>query len=189
MGEMKPKINWQKLAEIPELEECFETDFAGFQQLIEEGMVHLSTFSDESLAKIAKLRALEVTNGITQWAFRRKADEALSVEQTRVCMNLVMGFIKRMELDFPSIGKVVFSPEETAYVQQVRGLYLKGFKQNSATAIREFHANSTAQFILCGHQRMEAALALVQQDYSEIFSDFFIERGQRYIRSYLEAVE
>ena len=186
---LQQQINWQKLAEIPELEAFFEEDFAGFQQLIEDCLAHLETFSEESLAKIAQLRALEVTNGITQWAFRREAEQALSVEQTRVCMNLVMGFMKRVELEFPSIGKVEFSPAEKEYVQRVRGLYLDGFKNNSETAVREFHANSTAQFLCCGPKYLEPAMALVAHDYGEMFSDFFIERGQRYIRSYLDGLE
>ncbi len=182
------EVDWQKLAEVPELEEFFEADFGSFQQLIQECMAQLSQLPQTSLDKIAKLRALEVTNGITQWAFRRGAEQALSVEQTRVCMNVVMGFMKRVELEFPSIGKVEFSPEEKDYVQRVRGLYLEGFKNNSETAVREFHANSAAQFMMCGRQRLEAAMALVEKDYGEIFSEFFIQRGQKYIRSYLEAL-
>ncbi|OKH17880.1 hypothetical protein [[Limnothrix rosea] IAM M-220] len=182
------EVDWQKLAAVPELEAFFETDFESFQQLIQECMATLSQLPESSLDKIAKLRALEVTNGITQWAFRRGAEQALSVEQTRVCMNLVMGFMKRVELEFPSIGKVEFAPEEKDYVQRVRGLYLDGFKNNSETAVREFHANSAAQFIMCGRQRLEAAMALVEKDYGEMFSEFFIQRGQKYIRSYLEAL-
>lgn len=183
------KINWQKLAGIPELEDFFEEDFTGFQQLIETCLVQLDYFPEESLAKIAKLRALEVTNGITQWAFRRESDHALSVEKTRICMTVIMGFIKQMELEFPSVGKVIFSPAEKAYVQGVRNIYLKGFKQQSAEARREFHANSTAQFLRCGPKHLEPAMALVAQDYGEMFSEFFIERGQQYIRAYFAGLE
>lgn len=59
------QINWQKLAEIYELKEFFAADFAGFQAEIEQQLQDLDRFPTETLDKLAKLRALEVTNGIT----------------------------------------------------------------------------------------------------------------------------
>ena len=183
------KIDWQKLAEIPELEGFFEANFEKFKAHIEGDIKDIEQFSDESLDKIAKLRALEVTNGVTQWAFRRGDEQAISVEKARVCMNVVMGFMKKVELDFPSIGKVAFTPEEKAFVCKVRATYMDAFKHDSEEAKQAFYANSTAQFIVCGHERLEAAMALVKQDYEEMFSPYYTGRGQGYIRSYLESFE
>lgn len=95
------QINWQKLAEIYELKEFFAADFAGFQAEIEQQLQDLDRFPTETLDKLAKLRALEVTNGITQWAYRRGAAQALPIEQTRQCMNMVMGFMKMWNCRFP----------------------------------------------------------------------------------------
>jgi hypothetical protein len=182
-------IYWNKLAEIQELKEFFEEDFQGFRKLIEEHIEEFEQFSDEALDKFAKLRVLEVTNGCTQWAFRRGDKECLSVEQTRECMNLVMGFMKRTELYFPSEGKIEFDDEQKAYLQAGRLLYQKAFKHNVLEAEREYYAASTAQFIVCGHERMQRAMALVKQDYETLFSPYYIERGQKYITPYLEGFE
>lgn len=182
-------IYWNKLAEIPELKEFFVEDERGFKQLIEECIEELEKFPDRTLAKFAKLRALEVTNGCVQWAFRRGDRECLSTEQTRKCMSLSMGFIKRIELYFPSEGKIEFDDEAKAYVKAMRSFYKDAFKSNIAESKRQFYAASTAQFIVCGHERMRQAMALVKQDYETLFSPYYIQRGQRYISRYLEAFE
>ncbi|MFM6280457.1 MAG: hypothetical protein ACKN9K_19070, partial [Dolichospermum sp.] len=63
-------IYWNNLTEIQELKEFFEEDFQGFKKLIEDRIEEVEKFSDEALDKFSKLRALEVTNGCTQWGFR-----------------------------------------------------------------------------------------------------------------------
>ena len=180
-------IYWNKLAEIEELKEFFEEDFQGFKKLIEEHIEEFEEFSDETLDKFAKLRVLEVTNGCTQWAFRRGERECLSVEQTRKCMNLVMGFMKRTELYFPSEGQIEFDDEQKAFIQAGRALYKKGFKENIKESERKYYAASTAQFIVYGHERMLRAMTLVKQDYETLFSLYYIKQGQKYIAPYLEA--
>jgi hypothetical protein len=182
-------IYWNKLTEIQELKEFFEEDFQGFQKLIEAHIEEVEKFSDDALEKFSKLRALEVTNGCTQWGFRRGDKECLSLEQTRECMNLVMGFMKRTELYFPSEGKIEFDDEQKAFVQAVRSLYKDAFKNNVKESEREFYAASTAQFIVIGHERMERAMALVKQDYETLFSPYYIERGKKYIVPYLRGFE
>ncbi|MBC6473891.1 MAG: hypothetical protein GDA48_14680 [Hormoscilla sp. GM102CHS1] len=167
--ELKRTIHWTKLAEIQELKEFFAEDFQGFQQLIEAQIEELSKFSDEDLAKLAKLRALEVTNGCTQWGFRRGDPECLPLESTRKCMNMVMGFIKRKELYFPSAGQIEFNEELKTFIDLGRKLYKDAFKNYVKASERQFYASYTAQFIVYGHERMGRAMALVQQDYEEIF--------------------
>ena len=186
---IQPTIHWNKLAQIRELQEFFAEDYQGFKKLIEAYMEELEKFSDDALDKFAKLRALEVTNGCTQWGFRRGDKECLSIEQTRKCMNLVMGFMKRTELYFPSEGNIEFNEAEKAFVQKIRSLYKDGFKENIKASERKFYAASTAQFIILGHKRMEQAMTLVKKDYETLFSPYYIERGQKYIGAYLEAFE
>ncbi|MBO1347467.1 MAG: hypothetical protein EBE86_008725 [Hormoscilla sp. GUM202] len=187
--ELKRTIHWTKLAEIQELKEFFAEDFQGFQQLIEAQIEELSKFSDEDLAKLAKLRALEVTNGCTQWGFRRGDRECLPVESTRKCMNMVMGFIKRKQLYFPSEGQIEFNEELKTFIDLGIQLYKDAFKNHVKASERQFYASSTAQFIVYGHERMGRAMALVQQDYEEMFSPYYILRGQKYIGAYLESFE
>ncbi|MDM9584101.1 MULTISPECIES: hypothetical protein [unclassified Nostoc] len=182
-------IYWNKLTEIQELKEFFEEDFQGFKKLIEDRIEEFEKFSDDALDKFSKLRALEVTNGCTQWGFRRGDKECLSVEQTRECMNLVMGFMKRTELYFPSEGQIEFDDEQKAFIQAGRSLYKDAFKNNVKESEREYYAASTAQFIVYGHERMERAMALVKQDYETLFSPYYIERGQKYIVPYLKGFE
>ncbi|MEH2374757.1 hypothetical protein [Nostoc sp.] len=182
-------IYWNKLTEIQELKEFFEEDFQRFKKLIEDHMEEFEKFSDKALDKFSKLRVLEVTNGCTQWGFRRGDKERLSVEQTRECMNVVIGFMKRTELYFPSEGQIEFDDEEKVFIKALRSLYQDGFKNNVKESEREYYAASTAQFIVCGHERMQRAMTLVKQDYETLFSLYYIERGQKYIFHYLRGFE
>lgn len=182
------KVDWNQLAQIKELKEYFEEDFTNFQQLIEEEVNRLSWLSQEDLDKIAELRVLEVTNGCTQWAFRRQDEQSLSVEQTRKCMKMVMGFIKEKELHFPSKGIITFKPEVKKFLEESRQIYLDAFKNNVAGAELKYYASSTAQFIVLGRARMEAAMELVKQDYEELFSPYYIQRGRNYIAPYLACI-
>ncbi len=182
-------IYWEKLASINELTEFFEEDFSGFKKAIEEHIEQFEKFPDEALDKFAKLRVLEVTNGCTQWAFRRGDKESLSLEQTRECMNLVMGFMKRTELYFPSEGKIEFDDEQKMFIEAVRSLFIDAFKNHVKESERKFYAASTSQFIVCGHERIQRAIKLVKQDYETLFSPYYIERGQKYIASYLKGFE
>jgi hypothetical protein len=185
--EKQHTIDWQKLAEIEELKEFFEEDFQGFKKLIEANIDAVEKFSDEALDKFAKLRVLEVTNGCTQWGFRRGDQKHLSIEQTRECMNLVMGFMKRAELYFPSEGQIEFDDEQKRFMREERSLYQDAFKHNAKESQRKYYAASTAQFIVFGHERIQQAMKLVKQDYEPLFSPHYIQRGQAYIAPYLSA--
>ena len=83
-------FNWQQLAQIKELEDYFETDFQGFSKQIEYHIQELQKLDSKELDKLALLQVLEVTNGCTQWGFRRKDEQCLSVDHTRECMRKVI---------------------------------------------------------------------------------------------------
>lgn len=181
-------VNWEKLAQIKELKEYFETDFAGFQQLIESHIESLSLINGEELDKLAMLRAIEVTNGCLQWAFRRQDKECLSVEQTRECMRLVIGFMDSKTIKRPNGETINFSPELEQLMDKVRSLYQDAFKKNIESAEREFHAYSTAQFLACGCQRLELAQSLVAQDFESLFTPYYLQKGRNYIAPYIDAL-
>jgi hypothetical protein len=87
-------FNWQQLAQIKELKGYFDADFHGFVKRIEHHIHELQSIDSKELDKLAILRVLEVTNGCTQWGFRRQDEQCLSVDQTRECMRKVIGFIQ-----------------------------------------------------------------------------------------------
>ncbi|ACK71725.1 conserved hypothetical protein [Gloeothece citriformis PCC 7424] len=181
-------INWNKLSQIEELEEYFQEDFLSFQHLIEQFIRQMEQFTPEELNKFALLRVLEVTNGCTQWAFRRGEQCSLPLSQTRQCMKMVMGFIKRQTMEFPSQGSYVFNAHSEDFLNKNRQLYCDAFKNNIKEAKRTYYALSTAQFIAYGRSRLLEAMALVKQDYESLFTPYFIERGRNYIAPYLKCI-
>ena len=181
-------VDWSKLACIDELAEEFEADSEGFRRRIEERKAELEPFGSEERDRLALLRVLEVTNGCTQWAFRRGADEALPAEDTRECMRRVIGFIRERRIDLPSGPSLRFGPAMVALMEEVGELYQRAFKHNDRAACREFHAASTAQFLLCGRQRLLAAQELAQREFRPLFGDHFLARGRHYIGRYLAAL-
>ncbi|MBF2079171.1 MAG: hypothetical protein IGR76_11785 [Synechococcales cyanobacterium T60_A2020_003] len=181
-------INWQTLAQIKELREYFEADFQGFQHKIEAHIQALQAIDPEELDKLALLRVLEVTNGCTQWGFRRQDEHCLSVEQTRECMRIVIGFIKDKQIDFPSGESVHFTPSIEQLISEGRDLYQDAFKKNVEGAEEEYYAYSTAQFLVYGRHRMEIAMQRIQDEFESLFSPYYIQRGRNYIAPYLEAL-
>lgn len=180
-------VNWEKLAQIGELQEYFEADYDGFKQRIEQRIHELNTLDPQELDKMAVIRVLEVTNGCIQWAFRRQDEQCLSVEQTRECMHVVIGFIKEKRIDLPNGETIGFTPEVEDLLGEIRELYQTAFKKNDAAAQREFYAYSAAQFIAFGQDRMYRAMDLVEQSFQPLFSAYYLQRGRRYIAPYLEA--
>jgi hypothetical protein len=181
-------VDWQQLAQIEELKKYFEANFTDFQQLIEAEIERLSWLTEDDLNQLSKIRAIEVTNGCVQWGFRRKDEQSLSVDDTRKCMQLSIGFIKAKKLYFPSQGTITFRPEVQEFIDRARQLYQDAFKNNVAGAERKYYIGSTAQFIVFGRARMEAAMELVKQDYEELFSPYYIQRGRNYIAPYLACI-
>ncbi|AIE73263.1 MULTISPECIES: hypothetical protein [unclassified Synechocystis] len=181
-------INWQALAAISELQPYFAEDFAGFQQQIEQRLPGLMAISGEELDNLAVLRVLEICNGCLQWAFRRQDEHCLSVEQTRECMQTVIGFIKLKKITCPS-GKIIgFTPAIEQLIEEGTQLYRQAFKQNNQVAKQEYYAYSTAQFIAYGGDRLEWAQDLVEREFSPLLTPHFILRGRKYIAPYLQAI-
>lgn len=183
-------IDWQQLAQIEELQPYFEADFQGFQTQIEEYIRQLEQIEPGELDKLAILRVLEVTNGCTQWAFRRQDPECLSVEQTRECMRIVIGYIGDKRIDPPSgAPPIQFSPEIEALIEAGKELYRNAFKNNIAGARQDYFAYSAAQFLVYGRDRVAVAERWVRQEFEPLFTGYYINKGQNYVAPYLEAIE
>lgn len=181
-------FNWQKLTQIEELKEYFEADFSNFQKQIEQHIQKLHHIDSQELDKLALLRVIEVTNGCTQWGFRRKDEQCLSVEQTRKCMREAIGFIQAKRIDL-SRGKTIhFTSSIEQLIEEGRELYVDAFKRNDASAKKEYYAYSTAQFLVYGRQRLNTAMQLVKEEFESLFSPYYIEKGRNYIVPYIEAL-
>lgn len=182
------QVDWNQLAEIEELQEYFQSDFEGFKSLIKQYIDKFEQFGEEELSKLAYLRVLEVTNGCTQWGFRRQDKESLSAENTRQCMKMAMGFIKEKKAYFPSKGTISFNPEVESFIESGRAMYCDAFKNNVPGMKREYYASSTAQFIVYGRENLKAAMDCVKEDYEHLFSPYYIQRGRNYIAPYLACI-
>lgn len=181
-------FNWQQLAQIKELKDYFETDYHGFSQRIEHHIHELQEIESKELDKLAILRVLEVTNGCTQWGFRRKDEQCLSVELTRECMKKVIGFIQDKKIDLPSGESIHFTSSIQQLIDEGRELYQDAFKKNIADKEKEYYAYSTAQFLVYGRPRLNAAIQLVKQEFESLFTTYYIEKGRNYIAPYIEAI-
>jgi hypothetical protein len=181
-------FQWQKLAEIKELKEYFEADFCHFQKRIEYHIHELQEIDAKELDKLAILRVIEVTNGCTQWGFRRQDEHCLSIEQTRECMRMSIGFIKNKQIPLSSGEVIHFTLPIEQLIEEGRELYQNAFKNNVAGAQEEYYAYSTAQFLVYGRQRLDAAMQLVKQELESLFTPYYIEKGRNYIAPYVEAL-
>ncbi|PZU98327.1 MAG: hypothetical protein DCE90_04210 [Pseudanabaena sp.] len=181
-------FDWQKLAQIRELTEYFESDFQGFKQRIEFHIQELQKIESEELDKLAIIRVLEVTNGCTQWAFRRNDENCLTVEQTRECMQRVIGFMNNQRIDLPSGRCISFQESTNQLMREIRQIYQDAFKKNMEDQEREYYALSVAQFFVYGRDRLNSAMDLVKLEFESLFSTYYIERGRKYIAPYVESI-
>lgn len=181
-------VDWENLAKINELKDYFEADFIGFRERIEYHILALENIDAKELDKLALLRVLEVTNGCTQWGFRRKDQHCLSVEKTRECMNTVMGFILSKRIDLPSGESISFAKSTEQLMDEVRELYHNAFKKHHAGSEREFYARSTAIFLVCGYERLEVAMQIVNKEFVSLFTKHYLDKGRKYITPYIEAI-
>ncbi len=178
------EINWDKLAEIGELKSYFQKDFELFKNRV---LFHLEIWekiNPQDLDKLSLLRALEVTNGCTQWAYRRQDKECLSPEQTRKCMKLSMSSIKNKEIPLANGESVKFSSQMQNLIDEGRDLYIDAFKNNVEGKEEEFYALSTAQFLIYGQERMEKSFEIIKENYLDYFTEFYLNKGINYVKPY-----
>jgi hypothetical protein len=182
------KIHWHKLAEIKELREYFEADFDGFRKQIEDQIQALQKIDSAELDKLALLRALEVTNGCIQWAYRRQDKESLPIEQTRECMRTVIGFIQDQKIILANGEIIEFSPPIQQLIKEGRELYQDAFKRNVVGKEKAYYAYSTAQLLVYGRERINNAIQLIKWEFEALLTTYYIEKGFKYIAPYLEGI-
>jgi len=140
--------------------------------------------SSEEKDAIALLRVIECTNGVIQYAFRRRDSWALSEEDTRSAMKFSMGCMKR--LGIIAGDKVIrFSPETEAVLRQVRQLYIDGFKKHLPEARSEFYRASEATVRAVGSDRLLAAAEALRDDVGHPVLSQHAEWGLQYLSQFL----
>ena len=126
-----------------------------------------NNLSDEEKNKIAILRVIECSNGVIQHMFRANDEDALSIEETRDAMKFSMGCMKTMTIPLKS-HTVTFSEETASIMQEVRELYVSGFKNGNQEDLEEFMKASKANINAVGKKRILEARQIVFDEVDDI---------------------
>lgn len=180
-------INFEKLATVPYMKDYSVNP--EFQSMVNKWIDIWSKQTDLSLEHAALIRAVECTNGCVQYAYRDSDSDALDIEQTRICMKISMHMMNTKRIECPDGSVIEIDPVIHNILDDVREIYISGFKKNNDEKLMEFYAQSVAQFYVIGKDKLDAALAFVRDNFENIFTPYFLERGRQYIYKYLNAIE
>lgn len=180
-------INFEKLGQIPYMRDYsnnpeFKSHVAKWESIWRQQ-------SEIGKEHSALIRAVECTNGCVQYAYRDNESFALPIEQTRLCMKTSMGIIKNKKIVLKNGDIIGFDPSIHDLIDNVRDIYIAGFKENDDEKLMEFYAQSVAQFFILGSERMDNAFQFVVDNFVHVFTVDFIERGRSYVYKYLNAIE
>jgi len=142
-----------------------------------------TALSADELDKLAVLRVMECANGVIQFKFRDKEDDALTVDETRKAMGFSMSSIKRMQIVLES-ETLDFEEHTKTLMHQVRDLYLKGMKRGDDEAYCKFLVASLSCLKACGIKRLEAARDKLFAD-CYYFPAYTWQWGIDYIRGFM----
>lgn len=180
------QINFKKLENIPYIKKF---DQHLFRQEVNDAIIDWQPYLNH-MEMVSFVRAMECTNGCIQYALRDQEPYALTLEQSRECMNTSMGFIIHKTITVPTTGEVITIPEELhPQLRKVRELYIDGFKMRQPVALRQFYANSVAQFNLMGEDLIDHATAWLAQNFVPPFTELFVVYGQNYMKQFLQVIE
>ena len=180
-------INFEKLSQIPYMKDYSVNP--EFQSMVNKWIDIWSRQSELSLKHSALIRAIECANGCVQYAFRDGESFALDVERTRMCMKVSMTIMNTKVIETPSGEVIEINPVIHNLLDEIREIYISGFKRNDDEKLMEFYAQSVAQFFVIGEEKLNDALSFVKNNYENIFTPYFLERGRQYIFKYLNAIE
>lgn len=180
-------INFEKLSQVPYMKDYSnDPQFKGYVAKWEAIWRQQSDIGKDHSALI---RAVECTNGCVQYAYRDHEAFSLPIEQTRLCMKTSMRIIKNKRIVLKNGEIIEFDPSIHDLIDKVRDIYIAGFKENDNEKLKEFYAQSVAQFFVLGKDRLDEALQFVVDNFVDVFTLPFIDRGRSYIYKYLNAIE
>lgn len=148
---------------------------------VEQWKERFDALTDDSLQDIAIIRMVEVTNGCIQMAFREKDIRALDVEKTRAAMQLSMGIIINKVVTVSEDVFTPLSPEIDDIMNEVRELYVKGFKNGDDEKFAEFMRASKANVLAVGKDRLDQAEKFVRQHFTDTLTEEYITYGRSYL--------
>lgn len=178
-------IDFDKLENIPYIQK-FDQDL--FQQEVNE-YLHVWQQYEPYYDQISFIRAMECTNGCVQYAYRDHEPYALPKDQTKDCMNLSMKFIISKEITLPDGTYIKIDPTLAPMLDTVRQLYYDAFKRHDKDKLRQFYAQSVAQFNLVGEQHIDNAVSLIKKHYEYPFTKLFIFYGSNYMKQFLTVLD
>lgn len=178
-------IDFDKLNNIPYIKQ-FDTKL--FEQEVYQAISDWEQY-EEYYEYIALIRAMECTNGCVQYSYRNNDEDALSLEQTKECMNLSMGFILSKELTLPNGEHIKIPFDLIPQLNKIRQLYYNGFKKQNHDDLRSFYANSVAMFNLLGEEHILKAMNTIKTHYKDVFTPHFLFYGLNYQLQFLEVTD
>jgi hypothetical protein len=156
-------INFEKLAQVPYMADYSKNDM--FKAYVAKWESIWRRQSETGKQHAALIRAIECTNGCIQYAYRDGVTN-LTLEQTRECMKLSMSAIKNKQITLKNGETIGFDPK-----------------------LMEFYAQSVAIFYVLGRDRIDDAFQMVVDNFADVFTLPWIDRGRSYVYKYVNAIE
>jgi hypothetical protein len=178
------KINFEKLNQVPYITHIY--NHSRFGDWVEYYEKLWTSQSEKALDDAALIRAIECTNGCIQYAFRDKESHALSLEKTRCSMKLSMSIIKNKRVVLKSGEIIEFDDSIHHILDDIRDIYIEGFKMGNGDKLMEFYAQSFAVFCVLGRERLERQFEFIREEFGDVF-DYFLDIGRDYVCAFLRA--
>jgi hypothetical protein len=179
-------INFEKLSQVPYMKNySYDPQFKGYVAKWESLWRKQSETGKQHAALI---RAIECTNGCIQYAYRDGVTD-LSLDQTRECMKLSMSAIKNKQIRLKNGEMIGFDPTIHVILDETRDIYIAGFKHGDDEKLMEFYAQSVAIFYVLGRDRIDDAFQMVVDNFTDVFTLPWIDRGRSYVYKFVNAIE
>jgi hypothetical protein len=179
-------INFEKLSQVPYMEDYSNNDT--FKSYVAKWESVWRRQSETGKQHAALIRAIECTNGCIQYAYRDGVTD-LSLDQTRECMKLSMSAIKNKQITLKNGETIGFDPTIHDILDETRDIYIAGFKHGDDEKLMEFYAQSVAIFYVLGRDRIDDAFQIVVDNFTDVFTLPWIDKGRSYVYRYLNAIE
>lgn len=179
-------INFEKLAQVPYMADYSKDD--KFKAYVAKWESIWRRQSETGKQHAALIRAVECSNGCVQYAFR-DGYGAVTTEHARECMKLSMSAIKNKKITLKNGETIGFDPTIHDVLDETRDIYIAGFKNGDDEKLMEFYAQSVAIFFVLGKERIDEAFQVVVDNFTDVFSLYWIDKGRDYIYRYLNAIE
>jgi hypothetical protein len=92
-----------------------------------------------------------------------------------------MGTIKNKVLQLSDGTEIVFPKECHGILNEVRDLYIRGFKKGDNDALEEFFASSKAHFQVLGRKIIDEKFKFFTEHFEDVFTTYWIMMGRMYI--------